>query len=89
MRSAAPSPCTGTGQSNSVRGKRRASVVRMSWITAPRSLLTTPMTVGNTGSVRLRSASNRPSAARRTRSISIRASSAPAPAYSMRSTMSW
>ena len=44
MRSAAPSPCTGTGQSSSVRGKRRAIVVRISWITAPRSLLTTPIT---------------------------------------------
>ncbi len=44
IRSAAPSPCTGTGQSRIVRGKRRAIVVRMSWITAPRSLVTTPIT---------------------------------------------
>ena len=50
MRSAAPSPCTGTGPGSSVRGKRRAMVVRMSWITAPRSLLTTPTTTGRIGS---------------------------------------
>ena len=85
MRSAAPSPCTGTGHSSTVRGKRRAIVVRMSWITAPRSLLTTPTTTGRIGSARLRPASNSPSAARRTRSISMRASRAPAPAYSIRS----
>ena len=72
-----------------MRGKRRAIVVRMSWITAPRSLVTTPITRGSTGSARLRSASNSPSAASRTRSISMRASSAPAPAYSIRSVMSW
>ena len=69
--SAAPSPCTGTGHNNNVRGKRRAMVVRMSWITAPRSLLTTPITFGSSGNGRLR------------------ASSAPAPAYSIRLMMSW
>ena len=85
---AAPSPCTGTGHSRIGRGKRRRMVVRMSWITAPRSLVTTPTTRGSSGIGRLRAASNSPSAASRSRSTSMRASSAPAPAYSSRSTTS-
>ena len=89
MRSAAPSPCTGTGHTRIVRGNRRAIVILISWITAPRSLVTTPITLGNPGSVRLRPASNRPSAASRWRIISIRASSAPTPAYSIRSMINW
>ena len=86
---AAPSPCTGTGQSRMVRGKRRAIVVLISWITAPFSEVTTPITFGSIGRARLRAASNRPSAPRRCFSISIFASSAPAPAYSIRSTINW
>ena len=46
---AAPSPCTGTGHSRMRRGKRRSMVVRMSWMTAPCALVTTPMTSGSSG----------------------------------------
>ena len=87
--SAAPAPCTGTGQSRMRRGKRRAMVVRMSWMTAPRSLETTPMVTGSSGRARFRSGANRPSSSRRFRSASIRASRAPSPAYSSRSITSW
>ncbi len=87
MRSAAPSPCTGTGHSRMVRPNRRATVVWMSCSTAPCAEVTTPITPGRNGSARRRS--NSPSAASRTRSASMRASIAPAPAYSSVSMMSW
>ena len=89
MRAAAPSPCTGTGQSRMLRGNRRAMVVRMSCSTAPCSEVMTPTSRGSIGSGRFRAVANSPSSVSRARSISIRASSAPAPAYSIRSTMSW
>ncbi len=89
MRSAAPSPCTGTGQIWIARGKRRATVVRMSWITAPCALVTTAMTRGSSGTGRLRASSNSPAASSFAFSASMRASIAPAPAYSSRSTVSW
>ncbi len=85
--SAAPSPCTGTGHSRMGRPNRRAIVVWMSCSTAPCGEVTTPTSAGSIGSGRRRS--NRPSAARRTRSASMRASIAPAPAYSSRSMMIW
>ena len=89
IRAAAPSPCTGTGHSRTGRGKRRRMVVRMSCSTAPEGEVMTPTTAGSMGQVFLRDASNRPSAASRRRSASMRASSAPAPAYSSFSTTSW
>ncbi len=85
--SAAPSPCTGTGQSRIGRGNRLAMVVLISCNTAPWAEVTTPTTRGSIGSGRRRS--NSPSPCNFTRSASMRASSAPAPAYSSRSTMSW
>ncbi len=86
---AAPSPCTGTGQSRIGRGKRRAMVVMISCSTAPLADVITPTRAGSMGRPRLADASNRPSAASLARNASMRASSAPAPAYSRRSIMSW
>ena len=85
--SAAPSPCTGTGHSRIGRANRRATVVWMSCSTAPWAEVTTPITPGRKGSWRLRS--NNPSAASLIRNASIRASIAPAPAYSSRSMINW
>ena len=62
---------------------------RMSRITAPVGLVTTPITAGIIGSGRLRSASNSPSAASLAFSRSSWASRAPTPAGSMVSMMIW
>ncbi len=83
------SPCTRTGQTNTCSGKRSAMRWMMSRITAPVGEVTTPTTCGMTGSSCLRAGSNRPSAASRLRRSSSWASSAPTPAGSRLSMMSW
>jgi len=84
-----------TASSSSTYDRKRvrpSAVIRTIVVGRPsprtRSLVTTPMTLGRPGSTRLRSASKMPSAASRWRIISIRASSAPTPAYSIRSMIS-
>ena len=86
---AACSPWTSTGQSSTWRGKRSARRWRMSRITAPVGEVTTPMTRGSIGSGRLRAASNRPSAASFCLRSSSSLSSAPTPATSSASMISW
>ena len=86
---AAPSPCTGTGQTMTCVGQRSASRCRMSRITAPVGLVTTPMVRGRNGSRRLRPSSNKPSAASAFRRLSSSAINAPSPASSSLSTTIW
>ena len=88
-RPAAFSPCTATGHSSTRRGKRACSRCMMSRITAPVGEVTTPITSGRNGSVFLRAASNRPSAASVFLRSSSSAISAPRPASSTCSTMIW
>jgi hypothetical protein len=61
----------------------------MSRITAPVGDVTTPITWGRKGSFRFRSGANRPSAASAFLRRSSKASSAPSPASSIRSTTIW
>ena len=58
-------------------------------MTAPVGDVTTPITSGRNGSLRLRPASNSPSAAIALRRFSSKARSAPSPASSIRSTTIW
>ena len=90
IRSAAPSPCTGTGHSRI--GAREAARDRGADVLDHRAALAGHH-ADHRRQHRQRAACGRrrtaPPPARRRRSISMRASSAPAPAYSIRSVMSW
>ena len=57
---AAPSPCTGTGHRITWVGQRSSSRWRMSRITAPVGEVTTPITRGRNGSLRLRAGVEQP-----------------------------
>src|SRR5207247_1807848 len=86
----APAPCTRTGRTMMPHaGQRWRSTVRMSWITAPPSAVTTPTARGKRGRGRLRAAANRPSAPRRAFSCSKAGWSAPRPRGSAVRTASW
>ena len=62
--SAAPAPCTAQGASSTpTLGSRRLETRMMSRMTAPEREVATPITLGSSGSSRLRAGSNRPSAA--------------------------
>ncbi len=83
------SPCTRTGQTSTCSGKRSAMRWMMSRMTAPVGEVTTPTTAGMKGRSCLRAGSKSPSAARRLRRSSSCASSAPTPAGSRLSMISW
>ena len=83
------SPCTTTGQTTTWHGQRSAKRWRMSRITAPVGLVTTPITAGWDGRARFRPASNSPSALSLAFSRSSWASSAPTPAGSSDSITIW
>ncbi len=68
---------------------RRNATLTMSWMAAPSPLVTTPMTRGSSGSARLRSAANSPSAASFSFSRKSASSSAPRPAGRAMSAMNW
>lgn len=86
---AAPSPWTSTGQTMTWLGMRSARRWRMSRITAPVGEVTTPMVLGRKGSGFFRSSANNPSSASFLRRSSSILRSAPSPASSMDSMMSW
>ena len=80
---AADCPCTSVPQTRTRTPKRSLSRCKISRITAPVGLVTTPIVAGMPGMGCLRSASNRPSAASWRRRSSSCFSSAPSPATSI------
>ena len=89
MAGAAPSPCTGAGDSRIGIGQRRWATRMMSRMTAPWGEVTTPRRRGSSGSGRLRAGSNSPSASSRFLSCSKASASAPAPVGSIATTVIW
>ncbi len=89
MDSAAPSPWTWAGARRMSAGKSLPEVVTMSWMTAPLSDVTTPMTLGYTGSFLFLDVSNIPSASSFFLSISYSRNRSPIPEGVMVSTMNW
>ena len=87
---AAAAPCTGTGWIRTAAGgNRRARICSTSRSAAPVAEVTTAIRRGRRGRARLRAASNRPSAASRAFRRSNSRFSAPSPASSSCSTISW
>ena len=70
-------------------GQRLCNTVSTSWMAAPVGDVMTPRVRTSAGNARLRSGANRPSAWSLSRSRSNAACSAPAPACSRCSTISW